>query len=107
MAAEALSLPSVTYGECGYCGDAIREDGRRLPLQCQKCRGYFHLSCLRGPRPPALLGDQLFFFTCAMCDPLGEESCVRPNMLWYSKSIIMYLLLVICMKRKYPEKGVA
>ncbi|KAL5481839.1 hypothetical protein EMCRGX_G022092 [Ephydatia muelleri] len=72
----------VLYGECGYCNQTITNEDQYLPLECQKCHDYFHLPCLRGDRPPVLLGDQLFYFTCGLCDPLGLEHCFRPNLQW-------------------------
>ena len=72
----------MLYGECGYCNQTITNEDQYLPLECQKCHDYFHLPCLRGDRPPVLLGDQLFYFTCGLCDPLGLEHCFRPNLQW-------------------------
>lgn len=69
--------------ECGYCGKvAVCSGDKWLPLECHKCQGLFHLICLKGERPPALMGDQLFHFTCAFCSPLGNEQCSRPNLQW-------------------------
>lgn len=82
MALSPSSPHPVLYGECGYCNQTITNEDQYLPLECQKCHDYFHLSCLRGDRPPVLLGDQLFYFTCGLCDPLGLEHCFRPNLQW-------------------------
>jgi len=69
--------------ECGYCGRAVQPEDKWLPVECHKCQGLFHLGCLKGERPPALMGDQLFHFTCAYCRPLGNEQCYRPNLHWW------------------------
>ena len=75
--------PSVLGEECGYCGQPISIDEKhQLPLECVKCHGLFHLDCLKGKKPSALMGDQLFHFTCALCDTLGMEYCIRPSLQW-------------------------
>ena len=77
------SLLSGDLGECGYCGKSIYTDKNKpLPLECQKCSELYHVSCLKGERPTVLLGDQLWVFRCALCSPLGQESCTRPNLQW-------------------------
>lgn len=75
--------PKVSLGECGYCGKAILADKNKvLPLECQKCSELYHVNCLKGEKPPVLLGDQLWVFRCAFCSSLGQETCTRPNLQW-------------------------
>ena len=69
-------------GECGYCGKAILQKERILPLECLKCKGYFHVRCLRGSKPPVFWGDNLFRFNCGFCGPLGKENWERFNLQW-------------------------
>lgn len=80
-------MQTAVMGECGYCGKTIELNNKVLPLECKKCKGLYHVNCLRGDKPPVLLGDQLWVFTCAFCDPLGRESCVRPNLQWWVGTI--------------------
>ncbi len=70
-------------GECGYCGKAVLHKDRLLPLECLQCKNLYHVRCLRGPKPPVFLGDNLYKFTCAFCGSLGKEAWERPNLQWW------------------------
>lgn len=72
-------------GECRYCGKAILQKERLLPLECLECKNLFHVRCLRGAKPPVFLGDNLYRFTCAFCGSLGKETWERPNLQWYTQ----------------------
>ena len=51
-----MELESVR-GECGYCGERVREkDELWLPLECTTCHQFFHLRCLK-------VGGPLFSLT--------------------------------------------
>ena len=73
---------SKVLGQCGYCGKIILIKEKILPLECKKCKGLFHVRCLRGPKPPVFLGDNLYWFTCGPCGSLGRESWERPHLQW-------------------------
>ncbi|CAI8045821.1 Cysteine-rich protein 2-binding protein, partial [Geodia barretti] len=90
-----MELESVR-GECGYCGERVREkDELWLPLECTTCHQFFHLRCLKGPRPTELRGDCLWLFTCALCHPHRRESCTRPYLQWvHVIHLVLYHLMV-------------
>lgn len=89
-------------GECGYCGRVIEDGGKTLPLECAQCQRVFHHGCLRGQKPRVFLGDQLFFFTCAHCDPVGLEQCSRPNLQWVH---VIHLALYNLMVQQEGRRG--
>ncbi len=76
-----VSLAKLT-GECHYCGKAVYNKERLLPLECSECKNLFHVRCLKGSKPQVFLGDNLYRFTCAFCGRLGKEAWERPNLQW-------------------------
>ncbi|XP_033737802.1 cysteine-rich protein 2-binding protein-like [Pecten maximus] len=64
-----------------YCGEKNIEAD--IPtLVCARCRGNFHLECLKSGSPSSLVGDVFFDFTCAKCGEKHEEVVERMKMQW-------------------------
>ncbi|OWF51734.1 cysteine-rich protein 2-binding protein-like [Mizuhopecten yessoensis] len=67
-------------GVC-YCGEKdIEADTPNLV--CARCRGNFHLECLKSGSPSSLVGDVFFDFTCSKCGERHEEVVERMKMQW-------------------------
>ena len=69
---------------CGYCGLCIDQSdhAHNLPLVCSDCDKSFHVECIEGEHPLALLGDQLFRFSCSRCSLTGRDVWSRPFLNW-------------------------
>ena len=46
---------SKVVSQCGYYRKPLLVKEKILPLECSKCKGLYHVRCLRGPKPPVFL----------------------------------------------------
>ena len=65
---------------CAYCKRVIDNDDY---LNCNNCKMFVHIKCLKNSGTPGdILGDVFFKFLCSNCSPDRSESFERIAIPW-------------------------